>query len=71
MRYYKKGYWKSRSAKNGRPKRMVIEGLETFDQDVIENGFSKFFTGIGQKIASSIPDSSIVFKDFINATNIL
>ena len=40
---------------------MVIYGIETFDQDKIANGFNKYFTEIGLKLASSIPTS---FKDF-------
>ena len=48
-----------------------LEDLETLDQNKIENGFSKLFTGIGPKILSSILNSSIVFKDFTDITDIL
>ena len=57
---------KTKSYKNEIPKRMMINGIETFDQNKIANGFNKFFTEIGPKLANSIPDSSKNFKDFMN-----
>ena len=57
---------KTKTIKNDIPKRMVIDGIETFDQNKIANGFIKYFTEIGPKLASSIPASSKVFKQFMN-----
>ena len=45
---------------------MVIDGIKTFDQNKITNGFNKYFTEIGPKLASSNPASSKVFKEFMN-----
>ena len=45
---------------------MVIDGIETFDQNKIANGFNKYFTKIGPKFPSSIPAFSKVFKQFMN-----
>ena len=47
---------------------MVIDGIETFDQNKIANGFNKYFTEIGPKLASSISASSKVFKQFMNVS---
>ena len=54
--------------KNDIPKRMVIDGIETFDQNKIANGFNKYFTKIGPKLAASISASSKVFKQFMNVS---
>ena len=43
----------------------VIDGCEIFDQNKIVHGFNKFFRDIGPKLASSIPSSSMDFKDFL------
>ena len=53
----KEVYDKSRSMNNGLPKMMVIDVRETFDQNKIANGFNKFFTDIGSKLAPFIPKS--------------
>ena len=47
---------------------MVIDGTETFDQNIIANGFNKFFTEIGPKLAFSIPTSFKDFKQFMNVS---
>ena len=57
--------------KNDIPKRMVIDGTEIFDQNKVPNGFNKYFTEIGSKLASSIPASSKVFKQFMNVSKIV
>ena len=49
---------------SGLPKMMVIDGRKTFDQNKIANGFNKFFTDIGSKLACFIPSSLTDFKDF-------
>ena len=45
---------------------MVIDGIETFDQNKIANGFNKHFTEIGPKLVSSIVACSKVFKQLMN-----
>ena len=47
---------------------MVIDGIETFDKENIDNGFNKYFTEIGPKLASSIPTPSKDFKQFMNVS---
>ena len=47
---------------------MVIYGIETVDQEKIANGFNKYFTEIGPKLASLIPTSSKDFKQFMNVS---
>ena len=47
---------------------MVIDGIETFDQNKIANGFNTFFAEIGPKLASSIPASSKDFKQFMDVS---
>ena len=44
---------------------MVIYGIETVDQEKIANGFNKYFTEIGPKLASLIPTSSKDFRWFM------
>ena len=46
---------------------MVIDGCEIFDQNKIAHSFNKFFTGIGPKLASSIPISCKDFKHFLSS----
>ena len=53
---------KTKTFKNDIPKRMVINGIETFDQNKTAYGFNKYFTEIGPKLASSIAASSKVLK---------
>ena len=43
---------KTKAFKNSIPKGMVIDGIGTFDPNKIANGFNKFFTEIGSKLAS-------------------
>ena len=45
---------------------MVIEGIETFNQNKIDNEFNKFFTEIGPKLALSILIFSKNFRQFMN-----
>ena len=41
---------KPKLLKNDILKRMVIDGIETFDKENIDNGFNKYFTEIGPKL---------------------
>ena len=59
---------KTKTFKNGILKRMVRVGIETFDPNKIANGFNKFFTEIGPKLASSIPTSSKYFKQLMDVS---
>ena len=59
---------KTKTIKNYIPKRMVKDGIETFDQNKIANSFDKYFTEIGPKLASSIPASFKVFKQFTDVS---
>ena len=47
---------------------MFIDGIETFDQNKIANGFDKSFTEIGPKFAYSIRTFSKDFKQFMNVS---
>ena len=47
---------------------MVLDGIRTFYQEKNADGFNKYFTEIGPKLASSIPTSSKDFKQFINVS---
>ena len=60
---------KSKLIDNGLPKMMVIDGCEIFDQSKIAHSFNKFFTDMGQKLASSIPSSSKDLKDFLSSSS--
>ena len=53
---------KTKTFKNDIPKRMVINGFDTW------NGFKKYFTEIGPNLASSTAASSKVFKPFMNVS---
>lgn len=46
---------------------MVLGGYKMFDHSKIANGFNKFSTDIGPKLASLIPSSFMDFKDFLSA----
>ena len=59
---------KTKTFKNNILKRIVIDGIETFDQEKIANGFNKYFTEIMPKIAPSIPASSEDFKQLMNVS---
>ena len=59
---------KTKTFKNDIPKRTIVDGIETFDQNKIANGLNKYFTEIGPKLASSIPASSKVFKQLMHVS---
>ena len=56
---------KTKTLKNDIPKRITLDGIETFDQNKINNEFNKCFTEIRSKLASSITFSSKDFKQFM------
>lgn len=43
---------KTKAFENGILQRMVIDGIKTFDPSQIANGFNKFITEMGPKLAS-------------------
>ena len=47
------------------PKRLVVNNFEIFDQMTIAENFNNFFSEIGPKLASKIPDSVISFEHFL------
>ena len=47
------------------PKRLVVNNFEIFDQMTIAENFNNFFSEIGPKLASKIPDSIISFEHFL------
>ena len=47
---------------------MVIDGIETFDQNKIANEFYKPYTETVPKLASSITNFSKDFKEFMNVS---
>ena len=60
---------KTKTFKNDIRKRMIIDGLETFDQNKVANGFNTYSTEIGAKLVFSIRASSKNFKQFMNVSN--
>ena len=59
---------KTKTIKNDISKRLVRDSIETFDQNKIANGLNKYFTEIAPMLASSIPASSKVFKQYMNVS---
>lgn len=49
---------------------METDGVETSDQNIIANGFNKFFIEIGANFASSVPTSKEI-KQFMNVIEIV
>ena len=47
------------------PIRLVVNNFEIFDQMTIAENFNNFFSEIGPKLASKIPDSIISFEHFL------
>ena len=45
---------------------MIIDGQETFDQGKIANCFNRFFSDIGLKLASMIPESQAKLGQSLN-----
>ena len=47
------------------PKRILIDGLETFDQKVIAEKFNEYFVNVGPNLASKIPQTTGNYKDYL------
>ena len=57
---------KTKTFKNDIPKRIIIDGIETFNQNKITNRFNTFFPEIRHKLVSSITTSPKGFKQFMD-----
>ena len=48
------------------PRRITVNDVDIFDERKIANEFNAFFTSIGSKLASKIPNASTTFESYIN-----
>ena len=48
------------------PRRITVNKVDIFDERKITNEFNAFFTNIGSKLASKIPNASATFETYIN-----
>ena len=48
------------------PRRITVNEVDIFDERKIANEFNAFFTNIGRKLASKIPNASTTFGSYIN-----
>ena len=48
------------------PRRITVNDVDIFDERKIANEFNTFFTSIGSKLASKIPNASTTFESYIN-----
>ena len=48
------------------PRRITVNKVDIFDERKIANEFNAFFTNIGSKLASKIPNASTTFESYIN-----
>ena len=51
------------------PRRITVNDVDIFDERKIANEFNAFFTSIGSKLASKIPNASTTFESYINKPN--
>ena len=51
------------------PRRITVNDVDIFDERKIANEFNAFFTNIGSKLASKIPNASTTFESYINKTD--
>ena len=51
------------------PRRITVNDIDNFDECKIANEFNAFFTGIGNKLASKIPNASTTFESYIKKTD--
>ena len=61
------GKTKIRSSKL--PRRLVLNGIETYDKTAIANGFKDYFSSIGEKLAKNI-SSDNTFESCLSRNNI-
>ena len=48
------------------PRRITVNEVNIFDKCKIANEFNSFFTNIGRKLASKIPNASTTFESYIS-----
>ena len=48
------------------PRRTTVNEVDIFDEHKIANEFNAFFTNIGSKLASKIPNASTTFESYIS-----
>ena len=48
------------------PRRITVNEVDIFDEHKIANEFNSFFTNIGSKLASKIPNASTTFESYID-----
>ena len=48
------------------PRRITVDKVDIFDERKIANEFNAFFTNIGSKLASKIPNASKTFETYTN-----
>ena len=48
------------------PRRITANEVDIFDERKIANEFNAFFTNIGNKVGSKIPNASTTFESYIN-----
>ena len=48
------------------PRRIAVNDTDVFDERKTANEFNAFFTNIGSKQASKIPNASTTFESYIN-----
>ena len=48
------------------PRRITVNKVDIFDERKIANEFNAFFTNIGSKLASKIPNASTTFESYIS-----
>ena len=52
------------------PRKITVNKVGLFDQKKIAHEFNSFFTNIGKKLASKIPNASSPFKSFVNKSEL-
>ena len=48
------------------PRMITVNEVDIFNESKIANEFNAFFTNIGSKLASQIPNASTTFESYIN-----
>ena len=51
------------------PRRLIIDGIETYDKNLIANRFNNYFTSIGETLASKIPKSTRTYESYLTKHN--
>ena len=62
---------KSNTKLTNLPQKLTINKVDVYDKPEIVDAFHDFFTNIGLKLASQIPESSKTFKTYINKMNVI